>query len=101
MPSDVGEDPVESARRSGELSGITLGRLLEAVENLNTRLTETRSEIQALSAKVDSLTREVTKIKTGVAIFKWVVAPALGILSLALAAVSIGLMVYRIMSNGN
>ena len=100
MPDDLREDPHESARRSGEQSGMTLGRLLEGVDNLNARLSETRAEIQALSTKVDDLAKEVTKIKTGVAIFKWVIAPVIGILSLALAAMSIGLMVYRIMSDG-
>ena len=100
MPDDLREDPHESARRSGEQSGMTLGRLLEGVDNLNARLSETRAEIQALSTKVDDLAKEVTKIKTGVAIFKWVIAPVIGILSLALAAISIGLMVYRIMSLG-
>ena len=79
---------------------MTLGRPLEGVDNLNDRLSETRAEIQALAVKVDDLAKEVTKIKTGVAIFKWVVAPVIGILSLALALVSIGLMVYRIMSAG-
>lgn len=100
MPDDLREDPHESARRSGEQSGMTLGRLLEGVDNLNARLSETRADIQALSTKVDDLAKEVTKIKTGVAIFKWVIAPVIGILSLALAAMSIGLMVYRIMSDG-
>lgn len=100
MPDDLREDPHESARRSGEQSGMTLGRLLEGVDNLNDRLSETKAEIQALTGKMDDLAKEVTRIKTGVAIFKWVVAPVIGILSLALALVSIGLMLYRIMSGG-
>ena len=50
--------------------------------------------------KVDDLAKEVMRIKTGVVIFKWIIAPVIGILSLALALVSIGSMVYRIMSDG-
>lgn len=95
MSDDLREDPVQSARRSGEQSGITLGRLLEGVEQLNTRLTETRSDIKALNDKVSDLANEATKMKTAISIFKWIIAPAIGILSLALAAISLGLMFYR------